>query len=320
MKALVTGGAGLIGSRIVKSLLADGYTTLVLDNLSSGKEKNLAELRKFTNFEFHLGTILDKKEVHRLMREADVCFHFAAALGVQKILKDPFESLRTNIEGTENVLLSAHDLGTPLVLASTSEIYGKNPNMPLREDSDRLIGTPDIIRWSYSEAKAIDESMAFALSRNSDWNVKILRFFNTVGPSQNSSYGMVIPNFCRAAVRNEDLIIHGSGAQSRVFLHVDDAVSAIRMLEKCDLAKGRAVNVGGIEEITILELAEKIIKLANSNSRIRLIPYDQLRKEGFEDIERRVPDISLLRELIEWEPRITLHEILEQCIRSAHDD
>lgn len=317
MKVLITGGAGLIGSSLAKSYLDENHQVIVLDDLSSGKDSNISDFHNQPNFQFIRGSILDKKLVGRLVGEVDVCFHFAAALGVQKILSNPIDSLRTNIQGSENVLFSAFERRTPVVLASTSEIYGKNSKMPLHEDSDRLLGTPNILRWSYSEAKAIDETLAFALSRNSDWDVKILRFFNTVGPSQNSSYGMVIPNFCRAAIKNQELVIYGSGSQSRVFLHVADAVRAIRMLERCDLASGRAVNVGGVEEITILELAEKIINLANSSSKISFVPYEKLRGEGYEDIERRVPDISLIKNLVSWEPEISLDEILSQCIESA---
>lgn len=319
MKILVTGGAGFIGSNIVSDLLRLNHSVVVLDNLSTGYEGNLHRFRAHKDFEFVEGSILDEELVNQLMNRVESCFHFAAALGVNQILEKPLESLKTNISGTERVLEAAYQRRIPTLLASTSEIYGKNTQMPLTESSDRVLGSPDKTRWSYSEAKAIDETIAFALHRKSNWDVKILRFFNTVGPGQNSTYGMVIPNLCKAAIKGEPLKVYGTGKQTRVFCHVADATSAVIKVWECDSLSGQAVNIGGSEEVSIETLARTIIELSGSKSKIDLIPYDKLEKFGFEDIERRVPDTSKIRTATSWNPKYSLNQILIECIESVRN-
>jgi len=320
MRVLVTGGAGLIGSSVSKELLRNGHSVISLDNLSTGRETNIEALTKIGDFEFINGSILDSEIVERLTERVDACFHFAAALGVNQILKNPLKSLRTNVYGTEIVLENAHRRNLPTILASTSEIYGKNPNMPLNEESDRVLGSPDKIRWSYSEAKAIDETIAFSLHKISNWDVKILRFFNTVGPSQYSRYGMVIPNFCQAAIRGEPLKIYGTGNQTRVFCHVNDATSAVMKIWNNSEFSGAAVNIGGDQEVSIRSLAQKIIEISGSPSTIEFVAYSDLSKEGYEDIDRRVPDTSKLRTLTDWKPEYSLEQILIECLNSAKNE
>jgi UDP-glucose 4-epimerase len=238
----------------------------------------------------------------------------AAAVGVEKILKDPIGSLKTNIHGTENVLEAAVVSQVPLILASTSEIYGKNSSGPLSEDSDRIIGSPLLSRWTYSEAKALDESLARALYEKSGLKVKIIRYFNTVGPRQSAAYGMVIPKFFNAAISGDALLIHGKGEQSRVFCHVKDAVNGTLALWNSKSGFGEAFNLGGVEEVRILDLAQNIIKLCESNSTINYLSYDEMRKSGFEDIERRIPNTEKLRKLTGWSPEKSLGNILNDYL------
>jgi UDP-glucose 4-epimerase len=238
----------------------------------------------------------------------------AAAVGVEKILKDPIGSLKTNIHGTENVLEAAVVSQVPLLLASTSEIYGKNSSGPLSEDSDRIIGSPLLSRWTYSEAKALDESLARALYEKSGLKVKIIRYFNTVGPRQSAAYGMVIPKFFKAAISGEALLIHGKGEQRRVFCHVKDAVNGTLALWNSKSGFGEAFNLGGVEEVRILDLAQNIIKLCESNSTINYLSYDEMRKNGFEDIERRIPNTEKLRKLTGWSPEKSLNNILNHYL------
>jgi UDP-glucose 4-epimerase len=238
----------------------------------------------------------------------------AAAVGVEKILKDPVGSLRTNIHGTENVLEAAVISQVPILLASTSEIYGKNSSGPLSEDSDRIIGSPLLSRWTYSEAKALDESLARALYEKSGLKVKIIRYFNTVGPRQSAAYGMVIPKFFKAAISGEALLIHGKGEQRRVFCHVKDAVNGTLALWNSKSGFGEAFNLGGVEEVRILDLAQNIIKLCESNSTINYLSYDEMRKSGFEDIERRIPNTEKLRKLTGWSPEKSLGNILNDYL------
>lgn len=320
MRILVTGGAGFIGSNVVSELLRLEHSVVVLDDLSTGNRENIKQLISQKNFEFVQGSILDEKLVAQLIDRVDSCFHFAAALGVSQILERPLESLKTNISGTEIVLEAAFRRGLPTLLASTSEIYGKNTLMPLNEESDRVLGSPDKTRWSYSEAKAIDETIAFVLHRKSDWDVKILRFFNTVGPGQNSTYGMVIPNFCKSAIRGEPLTIYGTGQQTRVFCHVADATSAVIKVWQSNALSGKAVNIGGTQEISVAALASMIIEISGSNSKLEFIPYDSLNKVGFEDIERRVPDITRIKTLTNWSPKYSLEQILMECIERARSN
>ncbi len=313
MKILVTGGAGFIGSHLSEALVANGDSVIALDDLSTGNSTNLASLENNPNVQFVSGSILDEKLVTSLIESVDGVKHFAAAVGVQKILDDPIGSLKTNLVGSEIVLTNAAKLNKPTILASTSEIYGKNTQVPLTEESDRVLGSPLLSRWTYSEAKAIDESIARALHQKSKWPVKIIRLFNTVGPRQSAAYGMVIPRFIEAALQNQPLIVHGDGSQQRVFCHIDDAVSGILKLWNSNKGAGEAFNLGGFEETTIKDIADRIIQKTKSQSKLQFIPYDQLTK-GFEDIARRVPDTSKLQSLTGWKATKNLDAIIDDVI------
>ena len=312
MKVLVTGGAGFIGSHLCEALLASGDTVISLDDLSSGNQKNLSAAKLNPKFTSVAGSILDEGLVDRLTESVDGVFHFAAAVGVQKILRDPIGSMITNIQGTENVLNAAARRSKSVLLASSSEIYGKNPNMPLSEDSDRVLGSPLVARWTYSEAKAIDEAFARTLHEKEGLKVKIIRFFNTVGPRQSPAYGMVIPRFFAAALKNEPLVIHGDGTQQRVFGHVSDAIAGTLSLWRSDKGDGDAFNVGGFEETTINDLASRVIKLTGSKSEIVYQSYAELAKDGFEDLARRVPDTSKLTATTGWKAQKSLEDILQE--------
>lgn len=317
MKILVTGGSGFIGSYLCKNLLEQGHEVVSLDDFSTGKPENIAELESANGFKSIEGSILDKELVKDLITKVDVCFHFAAAVGVQKILDDPIGSLKTNLHGSENVIQACAESKVELVLASTSEIYGKNPSQPLTEDSDRVIGSPLLSRWTYSEAKAIDEALAYAYHSKHGLKVKIVRLFNTVGPRQSPAYGMVIPRFFAAALADKNLDIHGDGAQRRVFCHVDDAVRGVIDLWRHSEGDGEAFNVGGIEETSILDLAKKIIEITNSSSKVNFIPYAELKSQGFEDMQRRVPSTEKLKKLTGWVPTMGLDKILSDYLSSV---
>ena len=310
MKYLVTGGAGFIGSHLVESLLKDGHSVRVLDDFSSGTITNLSEILNEPHFELISGSILNREIVEESFVGIDGCFHMAAAVGVEKILKDPIGSLKTNIQGSENVFEIASTRKVPLLLASTSEIYGKNTSESLTEDSDRIIGSPLLSRWTYAEAKALDESLAIAMFKQRGLQVKIIRYFNTVGPRQSADYGMVIPRFFTAAKTNKNLIIHGTGEQRRVFCHIDDAVRGTIALWNLDSGWGDAFNLGGIDEISILALAQRIVELMDSKSGFVFEPYSSLRARGFEDMLRRVPNTEKLQALTGWSARNSIDEIL----------
>ena len=298
-------------------MLEQGHEVVSLDDFSTGKQENLVELESTNGFKSIKGSILDKEVIKDLISKVDVCFHFAAAVGVQKILDDPIGSLKTNLHGSENVIQACAESKVELVLASTSEIYGKNPSQPLTEDSDRVIGSPLLSRWTYSEAKAIDEALAHAYHSKHGLKVKIVRLFNTVGPRQSPAYGMVIPRFFAAALANKNLDIHGDGSQRRVFCHVDDAVRGVIDLWRHSEGDGEAFNVGGIEETSILDLAKKIIKITNSSSKVNFIPYAELKSQGFEDMQRRVPSTEKLKKLIGWVPTMGLDKILSEYLSSV---
>ena len=317
MKILITGGSGFIGSYLCKNLLEQGHEVISLDNFSTGEFENIAELENLRGFKSVEGSILDQELVKDLISSVDSCFHFAAAVGVQKILDDPIGSLKTNLHGSEIVIQASSESKINLVLASTSEIYGKNPSQPLTEDSDRVIGSPLLSRWTYSEAKAIDEALAHAYHSKHGLKVKIVRLFNTVGPRQSPAYGMVIPRFFAAALSGKDLEIHGDGSQRRVFCHVDDAVSGVIDVWKHADGNGEAFNVGGVEEISILNLAKKVIEVTKSNSKINFIPYVKLKSKGFEDMQRRVPSTEKLKKLTGWAPKKGLDEILFDYLSSV---
>lgn len=312
MKVLVTGGAGFIGSHLVETLLNLGHEVVSVDDYSTGSESNLTDTSQ--RLIALKGSILDREYLRFALRGVQSCFHFAAAVGVEKILDNPINSIKTNIHGSENVLELCAELKIPLILASTSEIYGKNSSDYLTEESDRIVGSPLLVRWSYSDAKAIDEAFAIALSAHRGLKVKIIRFFNTVGPRQSAAYGMVIPRFFNAALANEPIVVHGDGTQRRIFCHISDAVRGIVSLWESDAGFGQAFNLGGIEETSILNLAKRIISITNSQSEISFLPYSVLRKRGFEDIARRLPSSRKLTELTGWLPEKSLEDILEDYL------
>ena len=307
MKVLVTGGAGFIGSHLIDKLLLDGYEITTIDNESSGSLNNLSKSLKHINFVS--GDIRDEELIVGLMKKSDV-FHMAAALGVYTILNSTVESISTNFYGSEVVLKAASKFSVPIVIASTSEIYGKNTKQPLAEEDDRVIGAPQKLRWSYSDAKALEESLASALHLNENLPVTTIRYFNTVGPRQSAHYGMVLPRLVQNALEGKALPVHGDGTQTRVFCHVNDAVLATVKLAQTVSSIGEVFNVGGLEEISITELAKLIIKLTNSTSQIEFLPYSQAYGYGFEDMQRRVPDISKIKSHVQWQPLINLNQII----------
>jgi UDP-glucose 4-epimerase len=309
MRILLTGGAGFIGSHLADHYVAKGDQVTILDNFSTGSQGNIAHLAgKVTTLD---GDIRNVELVEKLTIDADLVLHMAAALGVNTILESPLESMSTNITGSEVVLNAAAKFKKRIIIASTSEIYGKNPQQPLSEADDRVVGAPQKIRWTYSDAKAIEEAMAFALHQEKKLPVTTVRLFNTVGPRQSGRYGMVVPRFVQAALKNEALTIYGDGTQSRVFCHVDDAVSAIATIAATDATIGEVFNVGGSGEVSIKELAEKVISTTKSQSVITYIPYSDAYPAGFEDIQRRVPDISKIKQAIGWAPTKDLETIIK---------
>jgi len=309
MKYLITGGSGFIGSHLAERLLDQGHSVTIIDNLTTGSESNLLKVKKSINF--HQGNILDKRLMEELIAESDYVVHLAAALGVLNIVNKPLESLKTNIQGTEVVLEASDKFGKPVLIASTSEIYGKNDKVPLNEEDDRIIGHPLKSRWSYSEAKAVDESLAYFYYLEKKLPVRIVRFFNTVGPRQVGHYGMVLPRFVSAALKNEPLSVYGSGDQIRCFCHVNDAVRALLLVMDSDITLGEVFNVGNNQQITIMELAKKVIELTGSSSTIEKISYEKAYPEGFEDMQRRVPDISKIKKVLGWTPEINLDQIIK---------
>ena len=309
MKYLVTGGAGFIGSHLVEKLIARGDQVVILDNFSTGTPKNLEVFAgKVT---FYEGNILDRVIIEKLVAESDYVVHLAAALGVFNIVNKPLESLKTNLQGSEVVLEACDRYGKPVLIASTSEIYGKNDKVPLNEEDDRIIGHPLKSRWSYSEAKAVDESLAYFYYLENKLPIRIVRFFNTVGPRQVGHYGMVVPRFVSAALKNESLSVYGSGDQIRCFCHVDDAVRALLLVMDSEKAVGEVFNVGNNQQISIMELAKKVIELTGSSSSIEKIAYEKAYPEGFEDMQRRVPDISKIKQVLGWSPEINLDQIIK---------
>ena len=309
MKYLVTGGAGFIGSNLVENLVTRGDQVVILDDLSTGVPKNLEKVEG--KVAFHKGNVLDRSIVEKLVAESDYVVHLAAALGVFNIVNKPLESLKTNLQGSEVVLEACDRHKKPVLIASTSEIYGKNDKVPLNEEDDRVIGHPLKSRWSYSEAKAVDESLAYFYYLENKLPIRIVRFFNTVGPRQVGHYGMVVPRFVSAALKNEPLSVYGSGDQIRCFCHVDDAVRALLLVMDSEKAVGQVFNVGNNQQITIMELAKKVIQLTGSSSTIKKIAYEKAYPEGFEDMQRRVPDISKIEQVLGWSPEINLEQIIK---------
>jgi len=314
VKILITGGAGFIGSHLADRLLADGHHVIALDDLSTGRFENIEHLNGRTDFEFVLGSILNADLVDGLMASADSAYHLAAAVGVNLIVERPLESLMTNVRGSEIVFEKAHKHNTPVLVTSTSEIYGKNTSDTLSEDDDRILGSPLKSRWSYSEAKAIDEILAYTYWREKGLDTVIVRLFNTVGPRQTGSYGMVIPRFVAQAVRNQPITVYGTGDQTRCFCYVGDVVNAMVALQEHPDAKGTVFNLGGAEEISMQHLAERIIERANSTSTIEYVPYDVAYEAGFEDMQRRVPNTARAHALIGFTPTVGLDEIIDMVI------
>jgi UDP-glucose 4-epimerase len=314
MRAFITGGAGFIGSHLADALIARGDTVTILDNMSTGSQANIAHLDgKIT---IHTGDIRDQTLVEKLVADSDIVFHMAAALGVKNIMEHTIESIDRNFNGSEVVLNAATKHNKRLIIASTSEIYGKNPNQPLHEESDRVVGAPQKIRWTYSDAKALEEAVAHTLHKTHGLKVTTVRFFNTVGPRQTGQYGMVVPRFIQAALNNEDIVIYDDGSQSRVFCHVEDAVRAVITLSETDSTIGDYFNVGGVGETTVKELATKIIERTNSKSILKHIPYTEAYPAGFEDMQRRVPDITKIKKTIDWQPTHALDSIIDSVAAS----
>ncbi len=314
MEALITGGAGFIGSHLAEELAARGHKVTVLDNLSTGRHENIQHLDGKPGFQLVVGTILNETLVDKLVERCDVVFHLAAAVGVELIVKKPLESLTTNIKGSEIVLEMAYRYRKKVLITSTSEIYGKNTEGPLKEDQDRILGSPLKTRWSYSTSKAVDEILAYVYWKEKGVPTIIVRLFNTVGPRQTGFYGMVIPRFVTQALKHEPLTVYGTGKQSRCFLHVQDAVQAfVRLVEHAG-APGQAFNIGSQEEVTVEALAKCVIQMTESRSELRYIPYDQAYEEGFEDMMRRVPDTTKIRELVGFVPTVDLDGILSSVV------
>jgi UDP-glucose 4-epimerase len=320
-RALITGGAGFIGSHLVERLVARGDHVTALDDLSTGRSSNLAAVEGDRHFSFIEGSVLDADLVERVVADADVVYHLAAAVGVDRILRHPLQSLETNIRGTENVLraCAATDPPRRVLIASTSEVYGKNDKDALDEDDDRVLGSGRRSRWFYASAKAIDEAFALAYFQERGLPVTVVRLFNTVGARQTGRYGMVVPRFVRWALRNEPLRVHGDGQQTRCFTNVHDAVHALVLLMETPRAAGEIFNIGQPNEISIFALAQRVIELAESKSEIRLVPYDAEdaygeHAAGFEDMRRRVPNASKLYDFTGFRPRIGLEQTLREVI------
>jgi UDP-glucose 4-epimerase len=309
VKYLITGGAGFIGSHLVEKLIARGDQVIVFDNLSTGSETNLSGIKE--KMTFHEGDILNKAVIDKIVSESDYVVHLAAALGVFNIVNKPLESLKTNLQGSEIVLEACDKYRKPVLIASTSEIYGKNDKVPLNEEDDRIIGHPLKSRWSYSEAKAVDESLAYFYYLENKLPIRIVRLFNTVGPRQVGHYGMVVPRFVTAALKNNPLSVYGSGDQIRCFCHVDDVVRALLLVMDSEKAVGQVFNVGNNQQVTIMELAKKVIEITGSTSTIEKIAYEKAYPEGFEDMQRRVPDISKIKKVLGWTPEINLDQIIK---------
>ncbi len=317
---LVTGGAGFIGSFLTTALLDRGDAVVVLDNLTTGRLANLDEAHGHPDFRFVHGSVLDELMVDELVHQCDVVVHLAAAVGVRLVIEQPLKSLTTNIRGSQVVIEAAHRYRRKILLASTSEIYGKNSRGPLPEDADRVLGAPSVVRWAYSTAKAVDEILAGCYHRERGLPTLVVRLFNTVGPRQSSAYGMVIPRLIEQALRGEPLTVFGDGRQTRCFAHVLDVVDALLRLLDEPAAIGQTFNIGSSDEVSIGSLAQMIIDRCASESPIHFVPYDQAYGPGFEDMQRRVPDTSRLRALTGWEPRYRLGDILADAIADARGE
>jgi len=314
VRALITGGAGFIGSHLSDALLDHGHEVLILDNLSTGSIDNIAHLKGRTGFEYFIDSVNNEPLLAELIDRSDVVFHLAAAVGVKLIVERPVYTIETNVHGTEVVLKHASKKSKLVVIASTSEVYGKSEDVPFREDSDLVMGPTMKHRWAYACSKAIDEFLALAYWKERKLPVIIVRFFNTVGPRQTGQYGMVIPNFARQALAGEPITVFGDGRQSRAFTHVFDVVGALLKVVAAPEAIGQVINVGNTQEVSILQLAERVRELSGSKSTITFTPYDQAYESGFEDMPRRVPDLTKITKMIGYRPQYTLDDILVQVL------
>jgi len=316
MKVLVTGGAGFIGSHLAERLLEDGNRVVVIDDLSTGSLKNIETLKNKSEFSFVQGDIRDAKLMESLAERCDVIFHLAAAVGVKLIADDPVRTIETNIVGTEVVLDAAHKFGRKTLIASSSEVYGKNEAVPFREDDDIVLGSTSLSRWSYACSKAIDEFLGLAFYQQYGLEVIIGRFFNTIGPRQTGRYGMVVPRFVKWALKDEPVLIYGTGKQKRCFCYVADLVEAIIRLMNCEQAAGKVYNIGSAEEITIEGLADKIIEMTGSKSKKKYVAYEVAYGRPIEDMMRRVPSLERIKKTIGWEPKTSLTDTLKIIIDS----
>ncbi len=320
IRSLITGGAGFIGSHLAEALLAQGQHVITIDNLSTGRLENIAHLIGQPLFQFVNETIHNETVMDRLVSECDLLFHLAAAVGVELIIKDPVHTIETNLVGTEMVLRLARRYRRKVIIASTSEVYGKSDDLPFRETADRVMGPTIKSRWSYAESKAMDEFLALAYHKQFNVPIVICRFFNTVGQRQTGTYGMVIPRLVKQAVNGEALTVYGDGQQTRCFCNVKDTVRAVTTLSQASKAEGEIFNIGSDEEVTILQLAQRILARSGSRAEIRFIPYDQAYEAGFEDMRRRVPAIDKIKAAIGWRPTIPLDQTLDEVIAQLHTE
>ena len=315
---LITGGSGFIGSHLSEALLERGYRVTILDNLSTGSMDNIAHLTSNPNFHFAIDDITNEVVMDRLVSECDVIFHMAAAVGVQLIVNDPVHTIETNVLGTQAVLKAANRYRKKILIASTSEIYGKSDKVPFQEDDDRVLGPTTKSRWSYSSSKAIDEFLGLAYHEQLNLPVIIFRLFNTVGPRQTGQYGMVVPRFVQQAMNGEQITVYGNGQQTRCFCDVRDTVRAIIGLSESDDAIGRVFNIGATNEISVLDLARKVVEIAGNydseQDPITFLTYEQAYQTDFEDMMRRVPDINRIQQLLDWKPALTLDQTINDIV------
>ena len=316
MKALITGGAGFIGSHLAERLLEDGHKVVAVDNLSTGRLENIQNFKDKPGFDFIEGDICNAELMEALVERSETVFHLAAAVGVKLIVDEPVRTIETNIGGTEAVLEAANKFGRKILIATSSEIYGKNETVPFREDDDIVLGSTSFSRWSYACSKAIDEFLGLAFYQQYGLHVVIARFFNTIGTRQTGQYGMVAPRFVRRALRNEPILIYGTGQQKRCFCYVDDVVGAAIALMNCKEAAGVVYNIGSTEEITIEGLADKIVEMTNSKSKKEFVSYKEAYGRPIEDMMRRVPSLERIKEAIGWMPKTTLNDALRKIIES----
>ena len=314
MRALITGGAGFIGSHLAETMLAAGHSVSVVDDLSTGSRENISHLQRHRGFECVIGSVTDDRLMQSLVQRADVVFHLAAAVGVKLVVEAPIHTIETNVNGTEVVLRHARRNRTRVIVASTSEVYGKSTIFPFREDADLVLGPPTKRRWGYAASKLIDEFLALAYWKEHQLPTTVVRFFNSVGPRQCSRYGMVLPNFVRGSLAGQPLVVHGDGRQTRSFTWVGDVIAALMALANEPRAVGEVFNVGNDREISILELAVKVRSMVGSNSDINFVSHAQAYGKDFEDMSRRVPDISKLRQFVGYSPKVQLEEIIARTI------